>query len=155
MKQTKTLPLLLPATLGLALLVLGCWNIHTSIFHGTLPEVDWHTEHSMLFGFLWVLTFGIILLPAYIFAIELGLLTLTEDEDGPETRRTSYWPLALGLSGLVCLVTYCGQLAVTSWFGSVLALPFVTIRGGLWPGMIAVALMGIILAATRRLLRKL
>ncbi len=146
-------PLLIPAGFALVLLVWAGWVGYTAFSSGTLPVVGWHTDRRLLFGFLWLVIFGVALLPAYLYAVSLGLLGLIGQMDTAEKESQNFWLAAISNTALLCMITFCARLAVTSWFPVPLHPPFDHSYGGLLNGMLATAALAFVTAIYYRIAR--
>ena len=134
----------MPASVALVLLVWAGWIMYTSFKYGTLPVAGWETDCPKLFGTLWVLTFVIVLLPAYVYAIGLGILALLERHEELEPAPKSYWPVAANTTCLLILLTFCARVAVTAWFPGDMHPPLGDFHGGVLSGLIATLFMGFV-----------
>ena len=89
MNQKKFFAPLLPAIIGLVLLVWGLWVMYTAFKYGTLPVVGWETEDNEHFGLIWFIAFFVVLLPAYAFAISRGVQCLQKKHDDDSSKSSS------------------------------------------------------------------
>ncbi len=130
-------PLLIPACFALVLLVWGGTVVYSSFKAGALPVVGWQTDHRLGFGWLWSVVFIVVLLPAYLYAVSLGLLGLIGQMDPLERESQNFWLVAISNTALLCLITFCARFTVTAWFNKPLHPPFDQITGGILPGVVA------------------
>jgi hypothetical protein len=137
-------PLLIPGGFALLLMVWAGWVAHTSFVHGSLPVVGWQTESPRLFGMLWLAVLCVVLLPAYLYAVFLGILGLVKRLYRDEVVRQNYWLVAIGNTALLCLITFCARLAVTAWFPVPMHPPLDQWQGGPAAGALATAVLVIV-----------
>jgi hypothetical protein len=138
-RQQQPFPLLLPGLFALILLLWAGWVAYTAFRDGSLPVVGWRTAHRYWFGWAWLIAFGFVLLPAYLYAIGLGLLGLVERSTQNSPASQNFWLVAIGITALLCLVTFATRVAVTAWFPEPMHPPLGQFEGG-WPvGFIATA----------------
>ncbi len=146
-------PLLIPACFALVLLVWGGWVVHTAFTTGTLPVVSWRTEHQFLFGLLWLAVFVVVLLPAYLYGISLGLLGVIGQMDPVEKESQNLWLVAVSNTALLFVITFCARLVATSWFPGPLHPPFDHAGGGLLSGLVSTSGLGLVTAVYYRIAR--
>jgi len=110
---------------------------------GSLPIAGWHTDqnHKNLFGLTWFVVFSIVLLPAYLYAISLGLQVFQRKQGATFSGEQSRWATSFGVATLLCLLTYCARVAVTAWFPSPMHIPFDEYQGGFVPGFVATVIL--------------
>ena len=137
MNQNRIFAPLLPVIAGVILILWGLKVLYTGFSYGQMPIAGWHTDQKNNFGLTWFVTFSIVLLPAYLYAINLGLQELRHKQAAAKTRQTNRWATAFGVATLLCLLTFCARVAATAWFPSAMHPPFEGFRGGLQPGLIA------------------
>ncbi len=141
MNQNRSFAPLLPAFVGLVLLVWGLWVMYTAFKYGTLPVVGWATEYNRLFGLTWFITFFIVLLPAYAYAISLGLHELQGHADDSARPQRGQWLVAVGVAVLLCALTFCARVAVSAWFPSPMHPPLRDFQGGRVAGLAATMIL--------------
>jgi hypothetical protein len=152
-RQQKPFPLLLPGVFALILLAWAGWTAYAAFTAGALPVVRWQTEHRQLFGWAWMLAFFIALLPAYLYAISLGILGLVERTTKDSPASVNFWLVAIGIMALLCLVTFAVRVAVTAWFPEPMHPPLGHFDGGLPAGCIATAVLGVVMVSFYRVAR--
>ena len=141
MKRNYRRPLLVPACIALLLLIWGSANLFFSFRQGAFPVVGWETEHSRVFGTLWLIVFGSVLLPAYLYALALGVLSFLNRTGDHEPAPQLYWTMAANVTCLLVLLTFCARVAVTAWFPGQMHPPLDDYHGGVVPGVIATLFM--------------
>ncbi|NOS71319.1 MAG: hypothetical protein HOP33_15470 [Verrucomicrobia bacterium] len=143
--HSNPMPLLLPGGFALILLVWAFWIAYTAFKNGSMPVVGWDTDHEKVFGFAWLTAFVIVLLPAYLYAIGLGILGLLErrNSNGQPVPQ-NYWLMAIAITSLLCLVTFCTRLAVTAWFPEQMHPPLEHFHGGIIAGIFATSLLALV-----------
>ncbi|MCU0783748.1 MAG: TIGR03758 family integrating conjugative element protein [Verrucomicrobia bacterium] len=146
-------PLLIPGGFALVLLVWAGWVAYTAFTDGSLPIVGWQTERRLLFGLLWLAVFCVVLLPTYLYAVSLGLLSLIGKMDQAEKLSQNFWLVAISNTALLCLITFCARLAVTAWFPEQMHPPLHQFNGGILAGLLATAALGLVVAVYYRIAR--
>lgn len=141
MKSGRPFPLLIPAIVALVLLGRACFNFYNTYHSGEFRLLGWQTEHKGAFGTAWLITALVVLIPAYLYAISLGLLALFERDKQARPSRRVIWRVTLEISVLLIVVTYCARLAVTAWFPEKLILPLDDFDGGVLSGVVATAVL--------------
>jgi hypothetical protein len=149
-RDQKPYPLLIPGCFALALLVWAGWVTYTAFTNGALPVLRWQTEKRWLLGVLWLAVFCIVLLPAYLYAMFLGILALMERRHRDETVQQNFWLVAVSNTALLCLITFCARLAVTAWFPEQLHAPLHHFNGGAMVGLPATILLGLVMCVFYR-----
>lgn len=150
MKPKKPMALLLPANVAVVLLLWACWILYTGYKYGRLPVAGWETEHRYIFGTVWLVVFLVILLPAYVYAMALGVLALLERNDADQPQPKNYWPVAVAVTVMLILITFCARVAVTAWFPSDMHAPLSSYQGGMVAGFIATIVLGAVLVTFYR-----
>lgn len=145
--------LLLPASVAAVLLLWACWILYTGFKYGRLPVAGWETEHHYIFGTAWLLVFLVILLPAYGYAMTLGVLAVLERHDSNQPQPDNYWPVAVAVTVMLVLITFCARVAVTAWFPSDMHVPLNEYQGGMAAGFVATLIMGAVLVIFYRVAR--
>lgn len=143
MKRSRVFASLLPVVAGIILTLWGLKVMYTSFTSGSMPIAGWHTDddHKNLFGLTWFIAFSIVLLPAYLYAISLGLQVFQKKKEAIVRREQSRWATAFGVATLLCLLTFCARVAVTAWFPSPMHIPFDQYQGGFVPGIVATIIL--------------
>lgn len=143
MKRRRVFASLLPVFAGIILTLWGLKLMYTSFTSGSMPIAGWHTDqhHKNHFGLTWFIAFSIVLLPAYLYAISLGLQVFQNKDGLAISRKQSRWATAFGVVTLLCLLTFCTRVAVTAWFPSPMHIPFDEYQGGLVPGIVATIIL--------------
>ena len=116
MKRSRAIASLLPVVAGIILTLWGLKVMYTSFTSGSMPIAGWRTDddHKNLFGLTWFIAFSIVLLPAYLYAISLGLQVFQKKKEAIVRREQSRWATAFGVATLLCLLTFCARVAVTT-----------------------------------------
>jgi hypothetical protein len=135
--QQQPLSLLIPGLFGVMLLVWAGWITYSAFMEGSLPVVGWQTQYPKLFGLAWVIAFFVVLLPAYVYSIGLGILGWLERNMQQQVSPQNHWLVAIGITAMLSLVTFCTRVAVTAWFPEPMHPPFHNFQGGLIGGGIA------------------
>lgn len=154
--QLKRQPaaLLIPGFFALLLLTWAGWITFTAFKDGSLPVVGWQTdEYPRLFGTAWVVALIIVLLPAYLYSMGLGLLGVLERAQGERPTDQNSWLVAIGFTALLGLLTFCARVAVTSWFHEPMHPPLEHFQGGIVPGMIATTVLAAVVVLFHRVAR--
>lgn len=143
MRRSRVLASLLPVVTGVILTLWGLKVMYTSFTYGSMPIAGWYTDqdHKNHFGLIWFIAFSIVLLPAYLYAISLGLQVVKTIDDETTHRKQSRWATAFGVATLLCLLTFCARVAVTAWFPSPMHIPFEEYQGGFLPGLVATIIL--------------
>jgi len=141
-KQTQPYPtaLLLPTVFAVILLAWGMWVTYTAFSNGTLPLAGWKTTSDRAFGLAWLGIFIIVLIPAYLYAISLGILGVLERSER-NASAPNYWHLAITLTAMLALITFCARFAVTAWFPEEMHAPCEQFYGGIPAGVIATTIL--------------
>lgn len=146
MKRSRVFAPLLPVMAGVILTLWGLKVMYTSFSFGTMPIAGWHTDQKNHFGLTWFIAFSIMLLPAYLYAINLGLSEFRRESGGSHPRLSSRWATSFGVVTLLCLLTFCARVAVTAWFPSPMHPPFEDYQGGVTPGIAATVILLLVVA---------
>ncbi len=153
-RKRQPMALLIPGLFSLLLLVWAGWITFTAFKEGSLPVVGWQTdEHPRLFGTAWVVAFCIVLMPAYLYAMGLGLLGVLERPQGERPTDQNSWLVAIGFTALLGLLTFCTRVAVTAWFNEPMHPPLEHFQGGLISGAIATAILSMVVILFHRVAR--
>ena len=154
-KQTRSnpTPLLLPAFFAVILLAWAIWIIYTGFTEGSLPVVGWGTDHDVAFGLAWLVIFIVVLLPAYLYAIGLGVLGVLERGMENQSHPQNYWLLAITQIAMLSLVTFCARVAVTAWFPEPLQMPLGHFHGGVLVGALTTAILLLVTLSYYKLAR--
>jgi hypothetical protein len=153
--QQQPLSLLIPGFFGLLLLTWAGWITYTAFTEGSLPVVGWQTQYPKLFGLAWVIAFFVVLLPAYVYSIGLGILGWLERNMEQQLSPQNHWLVAIGITALLSLVTYCTRIAVTAWFPEPMHPPFHNFQGGLLGGGITTVVLTVVMVIFYRVARSL
>lgn len=155
MKRKKMIPLLLPASVAVILLIWSGWITWTSFEDGALPVVGWHTESRHLFGTIWLIALLTILLPIYFFGISLGLTAFLDSDQETAAKPKACWRVAWGMTIVLVLITFVTRLAVTAWFPTHMHPPFQSMEGGVLPGSVVTTVLFCLLVIFYRLMQRL
>ena len=154
--QRKRQPtaLLIPGFFAVLLFAWAGWITFTAFKEGALPVIGWQTdEHPRLFGAAWLAAFIIVLLPAYLYSIGLGLLGVLERTQGERPTDQNSWLVAIGFTALLGLLTFCTRVAVTAWFNEPMHPPLEFFQGGIVSGMIATTVLAAVVVLFHRVAR--
>ena len=153
--QRKRQPaaLLIPGLFALVLLAWAGWIAFTAFKEGSLPVVGWQTEHTRLFGVAWLVAFFVVLLPAYLYSVGLGLLGVLERTRGDRPTDQNSWLVAIGFTALLGLLTFCTRVAVTSWFDEAMHPPLEQFQGGIVSGIITTTVLAAVVVLFHRVAR--
>lgn len=138
--------MLLPGVVGIVLLLWSLKVVYTAFAWGSMPIAGWRTEAKGFFGFVWLAVFGIVLLPAYLYAIESAVRNW-RSVSADSSRAPRHTLAAWGVTILLVALTFAARVAVTAWFAVPMHPPFQRWTGGILPGVVAtVVLLGLELA---------
>jgi hypothetical protein len=152
-RKRQPMALLIPGLFALLLLAWAGWITVTAFKEGSLPVVGWHTNHPQLFGVMWVVAFFVVLLPAYLFSVGLGLLGVLERTRGDRPTDQNSWLVAIGFTALLGLLTFCTRVAVTSWFNEPMHPPLENFQGGILSGVITTTALAAVVVLFHRVAR--
>lgn len=153
--QHQPLSLLIPGLFGVVLLIWAGWITYTAFTEGSLPVVGWHTDHPRWFGLAWLIAFFVVLLPAYIYSIGLGILGWLERDMRQQLSPQNHWLVAIGITAMLSVVTFCTRIAVTAWFPEQMHPPLHQFEGGLVGGGIMTLVLLVVMALFYRVARNL
>ena len=142
LRKRQPMALLIPGFFSVLLLMWAGWITFTAFKEGSLPVVGWQTNHPKLFGSSWLVAFIVVLLPAYLYSVGLGLLGVLERPQGKRPTDQNSWLVAIGFTALLGLLTFCTRVAVTAWFHQPMHPPLEHFQGGLVSGLISTAVLG-------------
>lgn len=143
-QNQKAYPLLIPALFGAVLLLWALWVVWTAFSKGLFPVVRWQTEHRVGFGLLWLAATLLVLGPAYVYAMSLGMLGLLRRFYSQDLGEQNLWLVAITNTALLFLLTFAARVAVTAWLPDSLHPPFEFLQGGVLPGMVASGVLGLL-----------
>lgn len=152
-RRRQPMALLIPGLFAVLLSAWAGWITFTAFKEGSLPVVGWQTNHPRLFGAAWLLAFFVVLLPAYLYAMGLGLLGVLERSHGERPTDQNSWLVAIGFTALLGLLTFCTRVAVTAWFNEPMHPPFDFFQGGIVSGIITTSILGFVVVLFHRLAR--
>lgn len=138
-KRSGSLICLLPVAVGGLLLLWGIKVVYTAFAWGMMPIAGWRTTSKGVFGLVWLAVFAVVLLPAYLYAIDSGLRAwrAAGSAGRPQRRGLAAW----GVTLLLVALTFAARGAVTAWFPVPMHPPFRKWIGGIGPGLVATTLL--------------
>jgi hypothetical protein len=139
-KGSKPLICLLPAAVAGLLLLWGLKVVFTAFAWGAMPIVGWRTPAKALFGLAWLAVFAVVLVPVYLYAIEMGVRAWRA-ASGVSERKQRHALAASGVTILLLALTFVARVAVTAWFPEPMHPPFQSWTGGVGPGLLATVLL--------------
>lgn len=152
-RRRQPTALLIPGLFAMLLFAWAGWITFTAFKEGSLTVVGWQTDHPRLFGAAWLVAFFVVLLPAYLYAMGLGLLGILERNQGERPTDQNSWLVAIGFTALLGFLTFCTRVAVTSWFDEAMHPPFEFFQGGLVAGLITTSVLAFVVVLFHRLAR--
>jgi hypothetical protein len=153
-RDQKPYPLLIPACFAALLLVWTVWIVWTAFTKGLFPVVLWRTEYRHWFGLAWAVVALVVLLPAYLYAIGLGILGFLRRHWDEEVVEQNFWLVAITNTAFLCALTFGARVAVTAWFPEPMHPPFDDLVGGPLAGLLASAVLGLLTVFYYRVARE-
>lgn len=149
------MPFLLPALVSFLLLISSVWTGVTAFTEGEFPFSDWKTRYVEWFGFAWVASAAVILLPCYLAAIGLGFFAWTVREEPDAHERRFHWWMAVAMTLFLVLLTFGVRVMVTAWFPVPMHPPFDELSGGPGMGFLVFVILSLAVLAFDRVVRRL
>lgn len=153
-RERGLLPFLLPALLSIFLLVWTIWIGVAAFTNADFAFEEWRTRYREWFGFAWLASSLVILVPCYLASIGLGLMAWTVREPEEAAERRSHWVMSLAMTAFLLLLTFGVRVMVTAWFPSPLLPPFEEVRGGPGVGLLAFCILSVAVLLFDRTVRR-
>ncbi|MDW8309755.1 MAG: hypothetical protein RMK20_10320 [Verrucomicrobiales bacterium] len=152
-RDQKPYPLLIPAAFGALLLGWALWVVWSAFARGRFPVIPWQTEHRSWFGLLWLVATLTVLMPAYVYAMSLGVLGLVRRFYSQDVTQQNLWLVAITTTAMLFVLTLAARVAVTAWFPGPIHPPFEFLNGNLLMGLGASLILALLSALYYRVAR--